>query len=227
MKEAIRKELFNLQDRKYQAFSAALMPGVTNNIGVRIPELRKLATRLSREDYQDLLEPSADEYMEEKMLRGFIIGAIKIAPEKRLELIKNFVPQIDNWAVCDCFCGSLKFAKKNQDLVWKFILPYLESEREYELRFGIVMMMSYFIDEFHIKEVLAHLNQIKHPAYYVRMAAAWAISVCMAKFPELTKAFFKTNNIDDFTHNKAIQKSRESYRVSPADKDELLKLKRK
>lgn len=227
MKEAIRKELFNLQDKKYQAFSAALMPGVTNNIGVRIPELRKLATRLSREDYQDLLEPSADEYMEEKMLRGFIIGAVKITPDERLELIKNFVPQIDNWAVCDCFCGSLKFAKKNQDLVWKFILPYLESEREYELRFGIVMMMSYFIDELHIREVLAHLNQVKHPAYYVRMAAAWAISVCMVKFPELTKVFLKTNNIDDFTHNKAIQKSRESYRVSPTDKDELLKLKRK
>lgn len=226
MRKAVRKELFSLQDKKYQKFSGALMPGVTNNIGVRIPAVRKLAIRLSRGDYQDLLEPADSEYMEETLLRGFIIGIADLSANERLKLIKQFIPQIKNWAVCDCFCGSLKFTKKHQHIVWDFIQPYLVSDKEYELRFGIVMMMSYFIDETHLKEVLNLVDHIKHPGYYVKMAAAWAISVCMAKFPEQTKTYLQSDHLDNFTHNKAIQKCRESFRVSPADKDALLKLKR-
>ena len=226
MREAVRKELFSLQDKKYQKFSGALMPGVTNNIGIRIPALKKMAKALSCSDYQSLLEPADGEYMEETLLRGFIIGMADLSADERLKLIEQFVPQIDNWAVCDCFCGSLKFAKKHQKAVWDFIQPYLVSDKEYELRFGIVMLMSYFIDETHLDEVLTLVDRIRHSGYYVKMAAAWAVSVCMAKFPQQTMKYLQSDNLDDFTHNKAIQKCRESFRVSPADKDALLKLKR-
>lgn len=226
MREAVRKELFSLQDKKYQKFSGALMPGVTNNIGIRIPALKKMAKALSRSDYQSLLEPADGEYMEEPLLRGFIIGMADLSVDERLKLIEQFVPQINNWVVCDCFCGSLKFAKKHQKAVWDFIQPYLVSDKEYELRFGIVMLMSYFIDETHLDEVLTLVDRIRHSGYYVKMAAAWAVSVCMAKFPQQTMKYLQSDNLDDFTHNKAIQKCRESFRVSPADKDALLKLKR-
>ena len=135
----IEKSLYSLQDKKYQEFQKGLCPGVVNIIGVRIPELRKLA--------KELLENINDNYYEELMLQGMVIGGAKEDINTILKYVKEFVPKIDNWAVCDTFCTSLKITKKYKKEMWKFIQEYLKSDKEFELRFAIVMILGYFIDE--------------------------------------------------------------------------------
>ena len=110
--------------------------------------------------------------------------------------------------------------------MWKFLQNYLKSQKEFYLRFSIVMMLDYFITEEYIDEVLIKLDTIKNDAYYVKMAVAWAISICYIKFPKKTLKYLKQNNLDDWTYNKAIQKTIESYRIDKDTKDILRKMKR-
>ena len=146
--------------------------------------------------------------------------------EERLEYITKFVPKIDNWAVCDVSCAGFKFAKKYQSEVWKFLKPYLESNKEFEIRFGVVMLLDFYITEEYIDKVLEILNKIQYEGYYVKMAVAWAISVCYIKFPKETFKLLQENSLDDFTYNKALQKIIESYRVSEEEKKTIRAMKR-
>lgn len=216
----VRKRLFELGDKKYRDFNKVIVPKAGEMIGVKIPELRKIAKELVKtpkwQNYKDAL------YFEEIMLQGLLIGYAKVDSEKRLRLIRDFIPKIDNWGICDIFCSVLKFAKKEPDLVWDFIQPYLNSDREFEIRFGVVMLLSYFIDDEHIDKVLKIIDRIKSEKYYVKMALAWAISICFVKHWDRTFEYFKNTNISKWVHNKAIQKTRESFRI-PDDKKEILK----
>ena len=166
------------------------------------------------------------EIFEEIMLQGMVIGYAKIDVEERLRLIAGFVPKISNWSVCDSFCFSLDFTKKHKERVWEFLLPYFSSNSEYDLRFAIVMLLNYYIDDEYIDKVLLLLDGIKHEGYYAKMAVAWAISVCYIKYPDKTMKYLKNNNLDDFTYNKAIQKIIESNRINKNTKDLLRKMKR-
>ena len=112
------------------------------------------------------------------------------------------------------------------DYWFKYLLKYLESNKEYEIRFAVVSFLDYFISEEYIREILKILGSIKHEGYYVKMAVAWAVSVCYVKFPERTWELLEGNELDDFTHQKSIQKIRESFRVSKEEKDRLLTLRR-
>lgn len=229
------KELLEQQeDKEYKEFNNKIIPGVKNAIGVRMIALRNIAKEISKNNYEEYFgelnkERLEELYYEEIMLQGLTIGLINISPEEKLKYIKGFLSKINNWAICDSFCGSLKFTKKNKQLVWEFIRPYFEDNREFYIRFSVVMLMSYFIDDEHIEKNLDILENINHEGYYVKMAVAWAISVCFVKYPNLTRTFFEkeNNKLDDFTYNKAIQKIRESYRVSKEDKEYLNTLKRK
>ena len=161
------------------------------------------------------------------MLQGMLIGFIKNTDIKEvLEAIKNFIPKIDNWAVCDIFCAGLKAVNKNKDTFWNFIQKYLKSKKEFELRFALVIILDYFIDDKHIKDALNIFDNIKHDGYYVKMAIAWAISVAFVKFPETTIIYLKNNNLDDWTYNKALQKICESLRVSKETKKIIKAMKR-
>lgn len=230
----VRAILEQQSEVSYKAFNDKIIPGVKNAIGVRMGALKQLARTIAREDYSEYFqeinnaEPESV-YYEEIMLWALTVGYIKVSPEEKLKFIEDFIPKINNWAVCDSFSAGLKFTQKNKELVWKFIQPYLKDSREFYIRFGVVMLMDYFIDEEHIKTNLDLLEEINHEGYYVKMAVAWALSVCFVKYPEITRTFFEkdTNKLDDFTYNKAIQKIRESYRVSKEDKDYLNQLKRK
>ncbi len=228
----VKALLVQKAEENYKKFNDKLIPGVKNTLGVRMAGLKEIAKLLSGDNYEEYfkeLDTAADFYYEEIMIQALTIGMIKVSTEERLKYIAAFVPKIDNWAVCDSFCAGLKFIKKNKEAVWDFIQPYLKDKREYYVRFGVVMLMDYFIDEEHIQTDLELLENIKHEGYYVKMAVAWAVSVCFVKFPHMTKRFFekKTNSLDDFTYNKAIQKIRESYRASKEDKEYLNQLKRK
>ena len=224
----IEKSLYSLQDKKYQEFQKGLCPGVVNIIGVRIPELRKLAKELLKNySSKELLENINDNYYEELMLQGMVIGGAKEDINTILKYVKEFVPKIDNWAVCDTFCTSLKITKKYKKEMWKFIQEYLKSDKEFELRFAIVMILGYFIDEEYLEKDFKIFNNIKSDKYYVKMALAWAISICVIKYYDRTVKYLEKEAIlDDFTYNKSIQKARESYRLSKEQKDFLNTLKK-
>lgn len=222
----IRKELVELSEQKYQLFQKTLIPNQENILGVRIPKLRALAKEISKSDWEDFLLNGTEEYFEEIMLKGMVIGQVNIPLEERLKWIKWFVPKIDNWSVCDSFCVGLKFTKKHRDEVWKFLNPYFQSKNEFEIRFAIVMSLSYFIEEKCVEELFQIWDGIKHDGYYVKMAVAWAISAAYLKFPEETTTFLQKNSLDDFTYNKALQKIIESHRISKEVKENIRKMKR-
>jgi len=228
MYEKIRQDLLNLQDKKYQQFHRSLCPGTNNIIGVRIPVLRAYAKKLSKQEkFKEYISFNETVYYEEIMLQGMLIGFIKNADiTELLPIIKNFILKIDNWAVCDIFCSGLKTVNKNKETVWKFIRKYLKSKKEFELRFAIVMMLDYFIDEKYIKDVLNIFDTVKHDGYYVKMAVAWAISAAFVKFPQITMTYLKKSNLDIWTYNKTLQKITESLRVSPKTKEIIKKMKR-
>ena len=223
--DEIRKELFNLIDEKYKAFHSKLCPNIDNILGVRLPLLRKISKNLSKNNWTEYLENPSSEYYEEIMIEGLTIGYIKTDNESRFNYIKNFIPKINNWAVCDSFCNNLKFTKKNMKEVWDFIVPYSSSDKEFDIRFAVVMMLNFYMTNDYIDEVLHILNNINHDGYYVKMAVAWAISYAYIYQPNKTLDFLKNNNLDKFTYNKSLQKIIESNRIRKEDKDLMRSMK--
>lgn len=227
MKNIIKNQIKNLADKEYKEFHSKLCPGTNNILGVRIPILRKYAKDLAKEyEIRELLKEIDTEYYEEVMLSGMLIGLEKGNIEEILEDIKGFIPKIDNWAVCDIFCGGLKITKNYKKEMWNFIQKYLESNKEFEVRFGVVMILSYYIEEEYIEKIFKIFDKITNTAYYVQMAVAWAISICLIKFYDRTVEYLKKATIDDFTYNKALQKATESYRITAEKKIELRNMKK-
>jgi 3-methyladenine DNA glycosylase AlkD len=222
----IHKQLLALAEPEFQRFSSALLPGVDNLLGVRLPILRKMAKKLAAGDWRSYLDQAADDSFEEVMLQGMVIGYIQTTVGEWLERIVRFLPKINNWSVCDSFCSSLKQTREHPEEMWRFLMPCLTDSREFTVRFGVVMLLFYYIDDTHIRQVLTLLEQVEHPGYYVRMAVAWAVSICYVKLPEQTESFLLENRLEDATFNKAIQKIVESRCVDRETKDRLRKLKR-
>lgn len=222
----IRRQLEKNADPAYREFHRSLVPGLKNFLGVRVPKLREISKKAAREDYWTFAREADGEIYEELMIRGMMIGYARLSKEEQYRELDNFVPLINNWAVCDCCCSTYKFMKNDQKDWFAFLKTYAASDREYEIRFALVSMLDFFINEDYIDQVLEILGQIRHEGYYVKMAAAWAVSICYVEFPEKTEEFLKKNHLDDFTHNKSIQKIRESYRVSKEDKERLKSLRR-
>ena len=218
----IEKELLKLKDERFQKFQEKLCPGVNNIIGIKIPILRAYAKEINGNvDISTI----GTKYYEEIILKGMLIGL-----EKKLdfEQIENYVKLIDNWAVCDVFCAGLKQVKKHKEEMWQYIEKYLNSKKEYEVRFAVVIMLDFYIEEKYIEIVLERLRKIKHEGYYAKMAVAWAYSICFIKFYEKTKEEFKNINkktLDKFIYNKSLQKAIESYRLNNKQKEELRKMK--
>ncbi|KGR78359.1 DNA alkylation repair protein [Ureibacillus manganicus] len=229
MDNTIRKLLIEQSDEKYQEFQSKLIPNlqISSFIGVRLPVLRKMAKDISKGDWQNFLEQAPEEYFDEVMLKGLVIGYIKMSIDEKLQWIEWFVPKISNWSIGDSFCSGLKISEKDRKKVWDFIMPYLNSTNEYDVRFGVVMLLNYFVEKEYIVMILRLFNSVKHDGYYVKMAVAWAVSVCCIHFPNKTIKFLGNNDLDDFTHNKAIQKMIESNRITEDTKNELRQLKRR
>lgn len=223
----IKQRLISESEKDFQKFSTKLIPNINNVLGIRIPKLRKIAKEVYKNgDWETFVNIDNLEYMEEVMLQGMVIGLIKKNPEDILNYVKNFVPKIDNWAVCDTFCSSLKFVSGNKKLVWDFIQPYFKSKKEYDIRFGYVMLLSYYIDTDFIDRVLKLIDEFKDERYYAKMAAAWALSICYITFPEKTFEYLKISKLDNWTFNKSIQKICESLRVDKSTRAMLKCLKR-
>lgn len=227
MKQKIKQELIKLQDKKYKEFHSGLCPGTSNIIGIRVPILRNYAKELLKENnFKELMKNIDDEYYEEIMLQGMIIGLVKEDFATLLKYIENFISKIDNWAVCDIFCAGLKITKKHKEEMWKFIQQSIKSNQEFEIRFGVVMLLDYYIEEKYLKDIFEILDTIKNQEYYVQMAVAWAISICFIKYYDKTLAYMEKAKIDKFTYNKSLQKAIESYRITPEQKQVLRSIKK-
>ena len=225
--ESLRAELKKLTDEKYREFQKSLCPNVDDIIGVRVPQLRELAKKIARQKPLEFLEEFKPEFYEERMIYGLVIGYMKKDLEVRLKYLDVFVPIIDNWAICDCCCSTYKFTNQNLEEIWTYIQKYINSKNEFEVRFAVIMLMDYYLNDEYIDRVLKIYNSIKIDEYYVKMGIAWGISVAYIKQKEKTKIFLKKNNLDDFTYNKAIQKIIESDRVNMREKEILKEMKRK
>ena len=228
MREKIKNKLFELADEKYKEFHGGLCPGVNNIIGVRVPVLRNYAKELVKKySLEELWNQIDDEYYEEIMLKGMIIGLSK---KENIDVvfnyIKQFVPKINNWAVCDVFCAGLKITKKYKEEMWNFIQTYRKSEKEFEIRFAIVMILDYYIEEEYLEKDFKIFDSITSKDYYVQMAIAWAVSICLIKHYDETVEYLRNCKLDKFTFNKSLQKAIESYRVTEDKKQYLRKMKK-
>lgn len=222
----VLRELKELADEPYRIFQSRLLPGTENILGVRIPKLWKLAGRLVKEEGNGYLERASDGTYEEIMLQGMVIGLLKEDVRQMLKRLPSFLAKANNWAHCDIVCSGLKKVKDDRESVLAFLEPYITSENEFEARFAVVLLLNYYIDEAYIDTTLNLLQQAVHPGYYVKMAVAWALSVCYVQFPEKTLRCMKEGNFEDFTYNKALRKITESYRVSKEEKAFIRSLKR-
>lgn len=227
MVEEIREELLELSEGKYKKFTENLIPGAENILGIRTPVLRETAKKISKDKrWKDYVLYNDMKYHEEFLLQGMVIGLSKEKYEDVIKLVEKFVPRISNWAVCDTFCTDLKIVRKNREAVWEFLQKYFNSNKEYEIRFALVIVLKYFIEEEWLDKVLVQFDKIENHEYYVQMAAAWAVAEVYVKYPEKTLSYIKKNNLDDFTHNKSIQKICESLRVDKETKEYLKTLKK-
>lgn len=215
----LREELFENQDLKYRDFHSKLCPTLDKNslIGVRIPVLRKIAKEVFKSDAENLCE-----FYEEKMVKGFTIGMKKCSVQEHIQDLKQFIPLIDNWAVCDCCCSSFKFTEKYRDEMFDFIVSYF-GKSEYEARFAIIMLMDYYFTDDYIDKSLELITSVNSDLYYVNMAAAWALSVAFVKYESKVMDILNSNVLTKEIHNRTIQKICESKRVD-SDKKASLKL---
>lgn len=229
--QQIRETLLKKAESDYKKFSASLIPGVNNMLGIRLPFLRDMAKALVCGDWRAYLEEAECDYFEEVMLQGMVVGFASRKTTERtcasaaepdlnetLLMVEQFVPKISNWSLCDSFCAGLKFVKRNKAVVWKFLQKYLVSDKEFELRFGVVLLLDYYIDSDYIDRILDVLGNVRHDSRYVKMAVAWALSVCVVKQREKTLTFLQERRIDKETLQMTKQKVADSFRVSEADK---------
>ena len=221
----IRVELFKMQDMDYRDFNSKLIPTVDKEsmIGIRTPDLRKYAKQLGKSsDVIEFLQTLPHKYFDENQLHAFIISEIKDF-KNCIDEINRFLPYIDNWATCDQL--SPKVFKKYHNELFEYIKDWLKSDKVYTLRFGIGMLMEHFLDEDFDILYPEIVSKIRSGEYYINMMIAWYFATALAKQYESVIPFIENNSLDIWTHNKAIQKSIESYRITDEQKAYLRGLK--
>lgn len=207
-----------LADEKLANFSSGLNPNCKPMLGVRLPELRKLAKEIARTDYKDFMENCPDTYFEYETLKAYVLGYAKDDIETILSYADKFVPTIRDWSVNDSFCQNFSIARKYPERVFDWLLGYAKKEEEFPQRVVAVLLMSHFLVPEYIERVLAVMDTLQCDGYYTRMGVAWCIATAYAKFPKETGVYLGNNRLRDWTYNKAIQKMCESYRVGEEDK---------
>ena len=222
----VLNELKNLAKANLKSFNEKLIPNTYPILGVKIPELRALAKKIALNNYDEFLINNPCHYFEEVMLEGLVNGYVKCDINKHLELLKNYVSKITDWALCDCSVSTYKFVKSNLTQVWNFVLPYYNSNNEFYIRFAVIMWLDYFVVEDYIDKVLELLKNFSSNFYYAKMGVAWLLSVCFVKFRDKTLNFLINCKLDVFTFNKTISKCCESFRVTEQDKQLLKQLKK-
>ena len=223
----IQEKLFEYQDLGYREFNSKLIPNIDKEtmIGVRIPDIRKIEKSLSIEEKEEFLLKLPHKYFEENMLHGIIISNMKDY-NKVITNLEKFLPYVDNWAVCDSI--SPKILKKNREKVITNVLSWIKSNHTYVCRFGIGMIMQLYLeDEYFKRTYLDIIAEIKTEDYYINMMRAWTFQVAIVKQWKEAIIYIEKGLLDEFTHNKTISKSCDSYKVEKEKKEYLKTLRRK
>ena len=223
--DELQQELFKLQDLKYRNFHSKLMPGIDKEtiIGIRTPVLRKFAKEFAKtEAAEAFLKELPHQYYEEHNLHMQLISDIKDY-ERCLAEVKRFLPYINNWATCDML--AVKVVKKHLDTFIDEVYRWMESDHAYTIRFGISMLMRYYLEDAFQMEYPEKVAQIRSEEYYVNMMCAWYFATALAKQYDKILPFIEKQKLDVWTHNKTIQKAIESYRITPEQKEYLRGLK--
>ncbi len=225
--DKILEDLFSMQDIEYKKFQSKLMPTVPYEkiIGIRTPVLRNYAKTLFKEDERlvfEFLNNLPNKYYEEDNLQGFLIEEIKDF-DLAMKYTEDFIPFIDNWATCDSFCP--KVFKKYVNETYEKILLWIKSDKTYVVRYGIGLLLSNYLDENFKEEHLKIVSKIRSEEYYINMMIAWYFATALAKKWDSTIFFIENKKLDDWTHNKAIQKAIESRRITDEQKIYLRSLK--
>ena len=232
MFEYVKEELKRNSNNTYKEFNKKLCPDTKRKVlGVKIPALRKIAKEIANnENWKSFIEENEKtyEYLEEVTLEGLVIAYSKININEKLKLLETFIPEIDSWSTTDTICPTIKPKKNELQTVWDFIQKYIKSDKEFEIRCSVIMMLDYFIIDEYIDEVIKILDSIKSDKYYAQMAIAWTMAEIGIKYNDKAMRYLKNkNNLDDFTYNKTLQKMIESYRIKEVQKEELRKMKRR
>lgn len=255
IKEETREFLKANSEKKYKEFSKSLIPGEINMLGVRLPVLRKKAKELAKGHWKEELK-TEDVYFEEIMLRGMMLGYVKESLEVMLPYIEAFIPKVQNWSVCDSVFSKMDVFRTDRERTWEFIQPYLYSEKEFEVRTAVIIMMQHLLkcDEKgksikrlksiayedcltdqpagteengkYLPRILEALNR-EFPSYYASMAAAWTIAEAFCCFPAFVYGFLKENRMDEATYNRALQKIIESLIPQPKVKEMIREMKQR
>ena len=221
----LQEELFKLQDIAYRDFHSSLMPGVDKEavIGVRIPVLRKFAKEYAKSgETEQFMRELPHKYYEENNLHMMIIGQIKDYVECISELEK-FLPYIDNWATCDL--PLPKCFDKNKEDILERAKKWIAADTTYVKRYGMGVMMRLFLDKDFKEEYIQFIAGVKSEEYYVNMMIAWYLATALAKQWDAAVSYIEEKRLNPWTHNKTIQKARESYRITPEQKEYLKTLK--
>ena len=225
MKE-IENILFSNQDLEYKEFNSKLIPNIDKDkiIGVRMPILRNIAKEIKDNDYiDDFLNELPHKYQEENILHGIILSLKYKDINLLLEKLDKFLIYVDNWAITDVI--SPKIFKKYPDKVYKHIKIWINSKDEYVIRFGVVTLLQFYLDDNFRLEELEIVKNIDSNYFYVKMAIAWFYSFALIKQYDATIRYFEDKVLDKWIHNKSIQKATESYRISNDRKEYLRSLK--
>ena len=223
----IQDRLFEYQDLGYREFNSKLIPNIDKEtmIGVRIPDIRKIEKSLGIEEKEQFLMDLPHKYFEENMLHGIIISNMKDY-DKVITNLEKFLPYVDNWAVCDSI--SPKIFKKNREKAIVNVLSWIKSNHTYVCRFGIGMIMQLYLeDEYFKKSYPDIIAEIKTEDYYINMMRAWTFQVALVKQWKEAIVYIEKGLLDEFTHNKTISKSCDSYKIEKEKKEYLKTLRRK
>lgn len=213
-------------DTKFQTFQQALIPTGKPVLGIRTPILKKIAKTISKGNYIEFLKEVKPDSHEEITLYGFVISYLKIPFEEILILLDKFIPMIDNWAINDLVAVSLKCFKNNQERGFTYIQTLLNSDSSWHIRFGLVLLLSHYINDDYITRILELVDSVSNDDYYVKMSNAWLLSICYIKYKEQTDDFLTRTKIDDWTYRKTISKICDSHQISKEEKIQLRKRKR-
>ena len=215
------KYLVSIKDEKNKEFNERIIETKYEMLGIKMPVLKSIAKDISKTNFLEFFEFCEDKYYEEVMIQGLLLSYIK-DDNLFLEYLHKYVFKIDSWALCDSCVLSYKIMKKSDysDIAYSFILD----SHEYIQRVGYVILLIYYVDDDHIKDILS-LCQKESDYYYVNMAIAWLLSVCFVKCRSNTLDLLKSKKLSPFVQNKTISKIRESFRVSKEDKELVNKYK--
>lgn len=218
------EELYKRQDIKYRDFNLSLIPNVDlkHSIGVRSPEIKKLAKIMSAEERKEFISKLPHYYFEEDMLHVAILSDMK---EFNMQYIEDFLPHINNWAVCDSL--KPKSFKKHPDEVMEYIKKWLKADKDFTVRFGLITLMTFYLDENYRKEYLELPLTVESLDYYVKMAEAWFYQCALVKHYDEAIIYLEENRLNDFVHNKTISKCIDSFRIDKQKKEYLKTLRRK